>query len=276
MLTEPGSAELPAEWRTIRSEPASGAHNMAVDSALLASAAGRAFGVWRTYAWTSPTVSFGRHEAIRNRFTQETLAAEGLDAVRRPTGGRALLHDAEVTYSVTLAISDATPWKAVYSAINRVLLSALQSMGVAAELVPESAAPPTRPDGPLCFEEPAAGEIVVRGAKLSGSAVWRERGAYLQHGSILLHDGQHRLQAAMTPSAAMAAMPQAASLASCLPSLPTADDVAAALEDALRRAILERHTAGGSVTRDDGALPDEGLIGRHEERFRDAAWLWRR
>jgi lipoate-protein ligase A len=276
MMTQPGGTELPAEWRTVRSAPGSGTHNMAVDSALMAAAPDRGFGVWRTYGWSHPTVSFGRHEAVRNRFTAESLAAGGLEAVRRPTGGRALLHDAEVTYSVTMPIGDATPWKAVYAAINCILLSALRSMGVDAELVPDSATSPMRPDGPLCFEQPSPGEIVVRGAKLSGSAVWRERGAYLQHGSILLHDGQHRLQAAMIPSASIAAIPQAASLASCLPSLPTADGVASALEDALRRTVLERHTAGGSVTRDDGALPDEGLIGRHEERFRDAAWLWRR
>jgi len=276
MMIQSGGAEMPAEWRTIRSAPASGAYNMALDSALMAAATERGFGVWRTYAWSTPTVSFGRHESIRQRFTAESLAAAGLDAVRRPTGGRALLHDAEVTYSVTLPISDSTPWKAVYSAINNILLSALQSMGVAAELVPESATSPVRPDGPVCFEEPSPGEIVVRGAKLSGSAVWRERGAYLQHGSILLHDSQQRLQAAMIPSAGATVVPRAASLATCLPSVPDADAVATALENALRRALADRHSPGGSVTRDDGALPDAGLIGRHEERFRDPTWLWRR
>ena len=174
---------------------------MAVDSALLAAAPDRAFGVWRTYAWTNPTVSFGRHEATRNRFSPESLAAAGLDVVRRPTGGRALLHDAEVTYSVTLPIGDGTPWKHVYSSVNRILLVALRSLGVAAHLVPDSAKSTLRPDGPLCFEQPSPGEIVVQGAKISGSAVWRERGAYLQHGSILLHDGQQRLRSAMIPGA---------------------------------------------------------------------------
>jgi lipoate-protein ligase A len=276
MMTEPGAAELPAEWRTVRSAPASGSYNMAVDSALMTAASDRGFGVWRTYAWSNPTVSFGRHEAIRDRFSPDSLAKAGLDAVRRPTGGRALLHDAEVTYSVTLPISDRTSWKAVYSAINLILLSALRSMGVAAELVPESAASPVRPDGPLCFEAPSAGEIVVGGAKISGSAVWRERGTYLQHGSILLHDGQHRLPSAMISGSDYGLMPSAASLATCLPATPKAEDVAAALENALRNDIANRHSAGGSVTNDDAALPDSALIARHEARFRDETWLWRR
>lgn len=249
---------------------------MAVDSALLAAASAREFGVWRTYAWTTPTVSFGRHESIRNRFSPESLEEAGLDAVRRPTGGRALLHDAEVTYSVTVPIGDRTPWKAVYASVNRILLAALRSLGLDAELVRESATPTVRPDGPLCFEQPSPGEIVVKGAKISGSAVWRERGAYLQHGSILLHDGQQRLREAMVPGLMAAQIPPAASLSSSLPVTPTWDAVASALEGALREAVADRHSPGDIVTADEVFLTDAALTASQEERFRDATLLWRR
>ena len=249
---------------------------MAVDSALMASASHREFGVWRTYAWSHPTVSFGRHEATRNRFSPESLAVTGLDAVRRPTGGRALLHDAEVTYSVTLPIGDRTPWKAIYASVNRILLAALRSLGVNAELVPVSGTSTLRPDGPLCFEQPSPGEIVVEGAKISGSAAWRERGAYLQHGSILLHDGQHRLHPAMVAGAMTTGMPRAASLAGSLAETPSWDAVASALENALRGAVADRHSPGDIVTTDEASLTDSALIASQEARFRDVTWLWRR
>ncbi len=276
MVTEPLKSESwagawPAEWRIMRSAPADGAYNMAVDSALLASARNRDFGVWRTYAWERPTISFGRNESVRSHFDAASLTAAGLVAVRRPTGGRALLHADEVTYSVTLPIAHQTPWTTVYAAVNSVLLSALRALGVPADLSSDCPTPLLRPDGPVCFDQPAPGEIVVRGAKLVGSAVWRERGAYLQHGSILLADSQHRLQHARR--SAQPTPPAAATLNACLTPPPAWDTVATALEEALRGTVSARHT--GALSGD--AVPlDVNEITRHEVRFRDPTWLWRR
>ncbi|MBL0169127.1 MAG: hypothetical protein IPP90_00150 [Gemmatimonadaceae bacterium] len=267
----PWGTDLPAEWRTVRSMPAGGAHNMAVDTALLASARDRAFAVWRTYSWERPTISFGRHEAVRDRFDPDTLSAAGLDAVRRPTGGRALLHASEVTYSVTLPLADHVAWTTAYAAINIVLLRALRQLGVSVELASRPDAPLLRPEGPVCFDQPAPGELVVNGAKLVGSAVWRERGAYLQHGSILLTDCQSLLQSAMrSPQPATA---PAASLGACLSDTPTWERVTDALEDALRECLSTRH--GGGVT-SASVLLNEADVARHEVRYRDPTWLWRR
>ena len=271
LSTNAWGMDLPSEWRTVRTAPADGAYNMAFDSALLDAARERDYGVWRTYAWERPTISFGRNEAVRNRFDRDSLAASGLDAVRRPTGGRALLHAAEVTYSVTLRISDQTPWTTVYAAVNDVLLAALRLLGVPAELSTKPAGPPMRPDGPVCFDQPAPGEIIVNGAKLVGSAVWREHGAYLQHGSILLTDSQHLLQSAMRPPRSIT--PPAASLDACLRQTPTWDAVADALEQALRDRLSTRHVGG--VTPDAVSL-DERTLARHGTHFRDDTWLWRR
>jgi len=273
MQTESWDAILPTRWRAMRSAPASGVTNMAVDTALLEAAAARDFGVWRTYAWDQPTVSFGRNEAVQGRVPPNALAKAGLQAVRRPTGGRALLHAAEVTYSATLPIGDATPWHAAYRAVNAVLLSALRALQVPAELAGPLQQPPLRPEGPVCFDQPAPGEIVVAGAKLVGSAVWRERGAYLQHGSILLENHQPRLAAALGDGRRALAPPSAAALAQCCPVAPSWDRVADALEDALRAVLLARHEG---VLSSEPVPLDADVLHRHETRYRDAQWLWRR
>lgn len=257
---------LPHHWYLLRSEAANGVHNMAVDAALLAYARSTSAGVWRCYAWERPTVSFGRHEAVRGRFDQDSIVAAGLDVARRPTGGRALLHSREVTYSVTLPLADNASWRQAYAAINRILLDALISLGVDAMLVPASVAAPTRPDGPLCFDVPTPGEIVVHGAKLVGSAVWRARGAYLQHGSILLHDDQAMLVGAA--HAPIVAPPPAAALAACCPVAPTWLAVA----DALESALASRYAVQPFVTPTLLA----SSIDAHERDLTRPEWIWRR
>jgi lipoyl(octanoyl) transferase len=273
MRTESWNAVMPPAWQTFRSAPASGARNMAVDTALMETARDRAFGVWRTYAWERPTVSFGRHEAVRTRFDAASVARAGMDAVRRPTGGRALLHAAEVTYSVALPVSASVPWQVVYAAINGVLIDALRALGAPASLAGVPTGPQVRPDGPACFAQPAEGEIIVQGAKLVGSAVWRERGAYLQHGSILLEDHQDRLRDAMCGDVERPALRAPATLATVLPSPPSWTAVADALERALRSAVAARH---GDVLSADVPPLDDAEVARHEVRFADPAWLWRR
>ena len=257
---------LPQHWLLLRSEPELGVRNMAVDVALLEHARSASVGVWRSYSWTKPTVSFGRHETVQDRFDQHSLAAVGLDVARRPTGGRALLHHREVTYSVTMPLPASIPWKRAYAAINRILLDALIALGVDAAIVPDNEPAPTRPNGPLCFDAPAAGEIVVRGAKLVGSAVWRDRGAYLQHGSILLHDDQALLTAA-AQSPTMAA-PPAACLAKCCAVAPTWHRVV----DILESALAVQHVVEPFVT----TAPFASSIDAHERELSRPEWIWRR
>ncbi len=257
---------LPSQWQVLRSAPASGSRNMAVDAALLEHARTSSDGVWRCYAWQRPTVSFGRHEVTRGRFDARSIARAGVDAVRRPTGGRALLHAREVTYSVTLPLAASIPWKVAYGAVNAVLLEVLRSLGVDATIVDHESAPFVRPDGPVCFDAPAPGEIVVGGAKLVGSAVWRDRGAFLQHGSILLHDDQSML--ADASCATLPIPPAAASLATCCAEVPSWSDVANALEAVLRRRCAVRPFAEPTGF--------SALVDTHEASMARADWLWRR
>ncbi len=260
---------------------------MAIDLALLARAQGEQEGVWRCYAWERPSISFGRNESVRGRFDAASVAAAGLDVVRRPTGGRALLHAREVTYSVTMPLPTNVPWRHAYDAVNRILLDALRQLGVPATLVADDSTAATRPDGPLCFALPSAGEIMLHGAKLVGSSVWREGGAYLQHGSILLHDDQPRLLSAMCqPARASAdALPPAASLsewsARAARDTPTWGTVVLALEQALERTLertlIAKVPSHGSLALFDPTAPSFLARVSHAERdVESPEWLWRR
>lgn len=273
MSIDPWGAILPKAWQILRSEPALGPYNMAVDATLLDAAATRAFGVWRTYAWSHPTISFGRNESARAHFDQASIDRAGLTAVRRPTGGRALLHAAELTYSVAIPLDDSVSWHSAYEAVNGVLLAAVRALGVPATLSVKASGPALRPDGNVCFAAPAEGEIVVRGAKLVGSAVWRQRGAYLQHGSILIRDDQKRLRNAMRDTTRFdAPIQSAAALADCLASAPHAETIRDALEAALRD-VASVHRVENTA---DSPLLDAETVARHVAHFRDANWLWRR
>ena len=271
MTLPDGTAILPATWQVLRHGPATGDWNMAVDAALLAHARAAPsrmsrYGVWRTYGWSTPTVSFGRHERTRGRFDEASIARAGFGAVRRPTGGRALMHAREVTYSATFPLPSSASWQAAYAAVNAVLVTGLAMLGVEATIVHGASATSVRPDGPLCFDAPAPGEIVVGAAKLVGSAVWRDRHAYLQHGSILVHDDQHLLHdAACIP---LPALPPAATLASCCVHVPSSSLVADALETALGQQFRVQRFV-------EPAGFDADIATRRAQMTR-ADWLWRR
>lgn len=254
---------LAARWRLLDSGAADGATNMAVDHALLDRAAASDEAVLRIYGWSRPTLSLGMHE--RARISAAALAARGVDVVRRPTGGRALLHHREVTYSVT-APATGTSLRDSYHAINALLLDALRRLGVRAE----EAAPrvrTARPDGAACFAEPNDGELVVHGRKLVGSAQRRDEHALLQHGSILLADDQ----------------PLIATLRGTPDEVPLA---AATLEGALGRAVSYSEVrdalvaalgtaAGENVARLSADSLSEG-VSAHLVRYRSSEWTWRR
>jgi lipoate-protein ligase A len=246
---------------------------MAADSALLGWVRDTGCGMVRVYGWDRPTVSFGRHEATAGRFSPASLAAAGVAAVRRPTGGRALLHHREVTYAVALPLAAAQGWRPTYAALNARLVAALRAVGVPAALAPDAGQTGTRDGTPasLCFEAPAMGEVMVAGRKLVGSAVWREGDAYLQHGSILWHDDQALLaRAAAVP---LPPPPPAATLAEHAAGVSPE-----AVADALVAALTAPAAGGGGV--DVHPFAPTPAFRAEEARLRDAlgaaAWLWRR
>jgi lipoate-protein ligase A len=208
---------LALPWSVLDSGPDLGPANMATDLALLAHARTSGSAVLRIYAWSRPTLSLGRHERARGRIHAPALRAEGIDVVRRPTGGRALLHDHEVTYSIAAPTGTMTLRESAV-VINTLLLAALTRLGVAATAVARETTHrrALRPEGAACFAEPGEGEIVVGGAKLIGSAQWREDGALLQHGSILLEDDQPRIARLRPPDTPATPIAPAATLTGAL------------------------------------------------------------
>jgi lipoate-protein ligase A len=258
-------------WRLLDTAAQDGAWNMACDIALLARARRTGEAVLRVYAWRRPTLSFGRHEAARGHYDAAAIAAAGVDVVRRPTGGRALLHHREVTYSITSPIAGGESLTASARRFNLLLLRALHALGVPAV---EASEPRTlRPEGAACFAAPSAGELTLHGRKLVGSAQVREDGALLQHGSILLADDQHRIAAfargPYLPS------PPAASLSESIGDRATYAAVRDALFHAAAAAAGELAPGPLTLTQEE-TLGDGRALHAALERFRDANWTWRR
>ena len=178
-----------ATWRLVRTPGADGATNMAVDEAILgAVASGEAPPTLRLYAWDPPALSLGRGQAVED-VGREAVEGAGYDLVRRPTGGRAILHVDELTYSVTAPEREPRVRGGVvesYRRLSRGLVRALALLGVE-EIVADERAENRDSEGPVCFEVPSDYEITVGGRKLVGSAQMRARGGVLQHGTVPLY-----------------------------------------------------------------------------------------
>lgn len=258
-----------SRWRLLLAAPRSGAENMARDTALLARAARTGETVFSIYSWARPTLSFGRHQPATGHYDLEKIHAAKIDVVRRPTGGRAILHHHEVTYSVTAPLGGA-PWRAAYSRINRILLDGLSRLGVPVSLAAPSGRAPS-PSLRPCFEIPGEGELVAAGRKLVGSAQWRDDGALLQHGSILVEDDQSSLPSFSKSASSLSAhaAPEPATLTRLMGRAPDVKEVASAMFDAVKS--LED---GGAGPIEEEEIREETL--HHLSHFLDEEWTWRR
>ena len=238
---------------------------MAVDHALMDRARRTGEKVLRVYTWSGPTLSFGRHQVVRDRVDAAAAKSLGVMLVRRPTGGRALLHHREVTYSVTAALGRNDSVREWYASITGVLLRALRTLGVEAEAASANGRPPL-PGSASCFMRADEGEITVNGRKLVGSALLRQDGALLQHGSILLDDDQTILEQLLPGEAPP--LP-AGTLRQALDRVPTVSAVA----DALFAALLDAGVPDVSSLDDDPRLhADAGAL---EHLYGSDDWTFR-
>ena len=176
-------------WRLLLSPPGAGRENMAIDETIL-DRASRAIDppTLRLYAWDPPCLSLGRAQPLAHVDTIR-LEAEGWDWVRRPTGGRAILHTDELTYAVAGPIDHPDLAGGVldcYRRLSAALVRGLEHLGVQADRPIESHLEEAARQQPICFEVPSAYEITVGGRKLIGSAQVRRRGGVLQHGTLPL------------------------------------------------------------------------------------------
>lgn len=180
-------------WRLVESGPGSAAWNMAVDEALaLVHAQGNTPPTLRLYTWDPPAVSVGYAQALEGEVNLEECRRAGVHWVRRPTGGRAVLHEYELTYCVVIRQS-LLPGSvlATYRRLAAGLAEVLRRLGLDPTLAGATDRPCRR--SAACFDEASAHELLVAGKKVLGSAQVRRDGVILQHGSLLLEFSPGRL-----------------------------------------------------------------------------------
>jgi lipoate-protein ligase A len=186
----------PKHWRFILSPPTTGVENMALDEAILMSVtAGESPPTLRLYAWEPPCLSIGYAQPVAD-VDQKALDTNGWDLVRRPTGGRAILHTDELTYAIVATSTDQHVGGGVlesYQRISRGLVASLTLLGLSVEVQPDLSVPEVQRSNPVCFQVPSAYEITVNGRKLIGSAQVRRRDGVLQHGSLPLRGDISRI-----------------------------------------------------------------------------------
>ena len=189
------------KWYYVNSGPCTPSFNMALDEALLDwHSEGLIPPVVRFYEWNPATLSIGYFQSVEKEIDMEAVERLGLGFVRRPTGGRGVLHEHELTYSVI--VSEAYPnmpatVTEAYRVISEGLLLGFQQLGLDAYFsIPdtdEKRQELKKPKSGVCFDSPSWYELVVEGKKVAGSAQTRQKGVILQHGAILLDIDEDKL-----------------------------------------------------------------------------------
>jgi lipoate-protein ligase A len=185
-------------WQFLANGPSDGAINMAVDEFLLERAeAGDHVPVLRLYSFDPPAITIGYHQDPGQILRLDAVAGEGIDLIRRITGGRALLHDGEITYCVAAPVSGAFGGglQDTFMLIARALADMLRSLGVKAEITAgHSASAQVGGGAPPCLTSTGRYEITAGGKKIIGSAQRRKRRAFIQHGSIFIQRGSEGIE----------------------------------------------------------------------------------
>lgn len=199
------------KWRLLTTGYTDGFQNMAIDEAILiACKRGLVPPTVRFYGWSPPALSLGYLQKVEGRIDLKACRRLGIDVVRRPTGGGAVLHDQELTYS--LVCPEDHPLfppdvLGTYKVISSWLIEGFRSLGLEAQLVsfrekqPSIGEPQARRAPAVCFSASSWYEIAIQGRKVCGSAQRRIPGAFLQHGSILLDFDPEKLSQLFIPKA---------------------------------------------------------------------------
>ncbi|MBK34252.1 MAG: octanoyltransferase [Gemmatimonadetes bacterium] len=190
----------PRRWRFLNTQFGNAFFNMAVDEVLARSVAeGRSDPTIRVFGWQPPAVSFGYAQRVGRDIDLDACRRAGVDIVRRPTGGRAVLHWNELTYSVVCSEEDPDVGATIqdaYRTISRCLVAGVRTLGVDARFEPGRRPTPSPLGKDLatpCFSSTSQYEVILKGRKLIGSAQRRFAGATLQHGSLLIGPQHKRL-----------------------------------------------------------------------------------
>lgn len=196
-----GMKQMKETWLFINSGHCSPSFNMACDEALLHwQSEGKMPPVVRFYGWDPPTLSIGYFQKVHKEIDLDAIKRYGLGFVRRPTGGRAVLHEHELTYSVIVSEEHPNMPRSVtdaYRVISEGVLQGFRELGLNAYFaVPKSEEEKLqlkKPGSSVCFDTPSWYELVVEGKKVAGSAQTRQKGVILQHGAILIDLAENKL-----------------------------------------------------------------------------------
>lgn len=238
-----------------------------MDEALLAAAREGRFTL-RLYRWSPGCLSLGRNQPAAELYDARRAARLGIDVVRRPTGGRAVYHDRELTYSVT---APEGAWGGVRESCARIhgaLGRGLARLGVRVESAGRGGPAPA-PAARACFRDPLPGELVAGGRKLVGSAQWREGGVLLQHGSLLLWDDQ-RMAERLRCGGGEEPAARGVGLAELLGREPALETLCEAVTDGLATEL------GVELRPGDPSREELREACRVESRYRSPGWTWRR
>lgn len=256
------------DWRLVTTPAFPGAYNMAVDVALTESVQADGAPVLRFYRWWPPCISLGRNQMARGHYDVQEAERRRIEFVRRPTGGRAVYHHHEITYSVIVRDRAFGGPRKTYRLVHRSLAAGLRLMGIPVDLAGD-AAPALRPTTVPCFGELDGGAIIADGRKLAGSAQLRQRGVLLQHGSILLGGDQSPALDLLKVQRSADALPAPIALSDLLERLPDwqdmVDTLALGFERVLGLRLSDSNLTAAELARVEG----------HAAHFSDPEWTWR-
>ncbi len=232
----------------------------------------------RFYGWRTPAVSIGRFQDARKEIDCEVCRRLGIDLVRRPTGGKAVLHEQELTYAV-IAGDDCPLFPPdileTYRIISSCITQGLAECGIRAAMEAEGRAAGDEPLDRSCFSFPSRYELLVAGRKICGSAQTRSNGVFLQHGALLMAFDPGRTCAVILPRRDRER--QVERLRNSVTSVREQATVPSADEETLSRAIRNGFTQVLGIQFREGALtPDEEALKAElmTKKYGSASWNW--
>ncbi len=233
----------------------------------------------RFYGWRTPAVSIGRFQDARKEIDIEACRKLGIDLVRRPTGGKAVLHEQELTYAV-IAGDDSPLFPPdileTYRIISNCIAQGLAECGIRAEMKADGRAAADEPLGTACFSVPSRYELLVAGRKICGSAQTRSHGVFLQHGALLMAFDPGRTCAVILPHRDRER--QADRLRNSVTSVREHATIPSADEEILCRAIRDGFTQVLGIRFREGALTSEEEALKTElmtKKYGSASWNWK-
>lgn len=184
------------KWRYLSFSRRDAFENMAVDEAILReNQRKKMLPTLRFYGWNMPSVSLGYFQDIKEEVNVDFCRKNNIHVVRRPTGGKAVLHGGDLTYSVVARENNPLfpgGLLGTYSVISGCIATGLHNLGIKADLIKEGRPTDDVHLKAVCFSSPSQYELLVNGRKICGSAQMRSKGVFLQHGSLIVDFDAHQ------------------------------------------------------------------------------------